>query len=92
MLIAPALNLAVQFVWLDGAGEPVDVSATGASLSVAISNSDAVEWIPHGSDAFRGTFDPGPFTDVETAMRVTLTQDGDTLFRSPLLQLHVRSP
>ena len=91
MFLTGAQSLAVRFVWLGPSGGVVDVS-DDAELEVAISNSGAAEWIPDDSEPFEGVFDPGPFPNVETAMRITLVEDGDTLFRSPMLQLHVRTP
>ena len=83
-----SMNMTVRFEWLDGARAVANVP-DDAELEVAISNSGAAEFIPDDSQPWRGTFDPGPFTDIETAMRVRLLDDGDTLFASPLLQLHV---
>lgn len=81
-------NMTVRFIWLDAVGETVEVPSA-AELQVAISNGGAAAWEPDASGSFRGTFDPGPFEIIETAMRITLIVDADTLFASPLLQLHV---
>ena len=81
--------LAVRFVWVDAAGAEVNVPAD-AELEVTISNASAASWLPDPIDRFHGTFDPGPFPEVETAMRVRLFTDEEDLFVSPLLQLHVR--
>ena len=81
-------NLTVRFDWLDSDSEIVEVS-DDAQLEVFISNSGAAEWLPDASDPFRGTFDTGPFNAIESGMRIRLLEGADTLFASPLLQLHV---
>ena len=86
MLVQPFEPVAVRFVWLDDADELA--APTDATLEVTIAPQQVASWVPHPTIPFAGSFDPGPFEEIEGTMRIRLL-DEDTILATPALQIHV---